>query len=132
MVLEDAHWLDPTSIELFEEVVARIERLRVLLVVTFRPEFKPPWAGFPHVSQLSLNRLGREQGSTVITAVARGKRLPRGVLEQIVAKTDGVPCSSRNSQKLSWSQGCCETLAIDTSWRGRSNRWQFLRPCAIH
>ena len=91
MVLEDAHWLDPTSIELFEEVVARIERLPVLLVVTFRPEFKPPWAGFPHVSQLLLNRLGREQCSTVITAVARGKQLPQAVLEQIVAKTDGVP-----------------------------------------
>jgi class 3 adenylate cyclase/predicted ATPase len=91
MVLEDAHWLDPTSIELFEEVVARIERLPVLLVVTFRPEFKPPWAGFAHVSQLSLNRLSREQGSIVIAAVARGKQLPQAVLEEIVAKTDGVP-----------------------------------------
>jgi predicted ATPase len=76
---------------LFDEMVARIQRLPVLLVVTFRPEFKPPWAGLPHVSQLSLNRLGRKQGSTVITAVARGKQLPQAVLEEIVAKTDGVP-----------------------------------------
>jgi class 3 adenylate cyclase/predicted ATPase len=92
MVLEDAHWLDPTSIEWFEEVVARIELLPVFLVVTFRPPgFEPTWVGLPHVSQLSLKRLGRAHGSLVIAAVAGGKQLPQTVLEQIVAKTDGVP-----------------------------------------
>ena len=59
MIFEDAHWADPTSLEAFGRAVDRIATLRVLLIVTFRPEFEPPWIGQPHVTALTLNRLTR-------------------------------------------------------------------------
>jgi predicted ATPase len=58
MIFEDAHWIDPTSRDLIDLTVDRIRRLPVLLLVTFRPEFQPPWTGQPHVTTLALNRLG--------------------------------------------------------------------------
>ena len=88
---EDAHWIDPSTLELVELLVERVRSLPVLAVLTYRPEFSPPWAGFAHVSQLSLNRLGQRQGAAMVAEVAGGKALPDEVLDQIVAKTDGVP-----------------------------------------
>jgi predicted ATPase len=88
---EDVHWIDPTTLELLGRVVDRVQRLRVLAVITFRPEFTPPWTGHGHVTTLSLSRLGRRQGAAVVRRVTGGKRLPDEVLEQILAKTDGVP-----------------------------------------
>src|SRR6185312_13183183 len=61
MIVEDAHWTDPSSLEVFGRVVDRIVRLRVLLIVTFRPEFEPPWIGRPHVTALTLNRLTQRE-----------------------------------------------------------------------
>jgi class 3 adenylate cyclase/tetratricopeptide (TPR) repeat protein len=91
MIFEDAHWVDPTSIELFQLVVDRVQRLPVLLVMIFRPDFAPPWSGYPHITSLSLGRLGHRQAAALVERVARGKRLPFEVVEQIVARTDGVP-----------------------------------------
>jgi predicted ATPase len=65
MIVEDAHWADPTSLEVFSRCVDQIAALRVLLIVTFRPEFEPPWIGRSHVTALTLNRLTqREVGAT--------------------------------------------------------------------
>ena len=91
LLLEDAHWIDPTSLDLFGRLVDRLPGLRALLVITFRPEFAAPWAGRSHVATLSLNRFGRRQAMAMIDRVVGGKALPPEVLEQIVAKTDGVP-----------------------------------------
>ena len=91
MVLEDAHWLDPTSRELFDQIVDRLQRLPVLLVVTFRPVLSPPWIGFPHVTLLTLNRLTQLQARLLVERVAGGKALPSQVIEQILARTEGVP-----------------------------------------
>ena len=91
MVLEDAHWLDPTSRELFDQIVDRLQRLPVLLVVTFRPVLSPPWIGFPHVTLLTLNRLTQPQARLLVERVAGGKALPSEVIEQILARTEGVP-----------------------------------------
>jgi class 3 adenylate cyclase/tetratricopeptide (TPR) repeat protein len=91
MVLEDAHWLDPTSRELFDQIVDRLQRLPTLLVVTFRPALSPPWIGFPHVTLLTLNRLTQQQVRLLIQRVAGGKALPSEVIEQILARTEGVP-----------------------------------------
>jgi tetratricopeptide (TPR) repeat protein len=91
IVLEDAHWLDPTSRELFDQIVDRLQRLPVLLVVTFRPELSPPWIGFPHVTLLTLNRLAKAQARSLVERVAGGKALPSEVLEQILTRTEGVP-----------------------------------------
>jgi class 3 adenylate cyclase/predicted ATPase len=91
VVLEDAQWFDPTTLELFDLVVGRIERLPVLLVVTFRPEFRPPWLGRAHVTLLTLSRLGRSQAAEVVLRVTDGKALPAEVMDRILAKTDGIP-----------------------------------------
>ena len=91
IVLEDAHWLDPTSRELFDQIVDRLQRLPVLLVVTFRPDLSPPWIGFPHVTLLTLNRLGKAQARSLVERLTGGKALPSEVLEQILGRTEGVP-----------------------------------------
>jgi len=89
--LEDAHWIDPTSLDVFGKLVDRLPGLRAMLVITFRPEFAAPWVGRAHVSLLPLNRFSRRQAISMIDQVTGGKALPAEVLEQIVAKTDGVP-----------------------------------------
>jgi predicted ATPase len=91
MALEDAHWLDPTSAELFELLMERMQTLPIFLVVTYRPPFAPPWLGYPHVTLLTLNRLGREQGLELVANGAGGKAFPEQVVNQILAKADGVP-----------------------------------------
>ena len=91
IVLEDAHWLDPTSLELFDQIVDRVQRLPVLLIVTFRPDLSPPWIGFPHVTLLTLNRLTQPQARSLVERVTGGKALPSEVIEQILARTEGVP-----------------------------------------
>jgi len=89
--LEDAHWIDPSSLDLFGRLVERVPELPVLLVISFRPEFSPPWVGRPSVTAHTLNRLGRRHSLEMIRRLTAGKPLPDEVLEQIVAKTDGVP-----------------------------------------
>jgi class 3 adenylate cyclase/predicted ATPase len=90
-LMEDVHWIDPTSLELLERLIERVRSLRVLLVITFRPEFKALWTGHPHVTSLTLNRLSRKSGCAMVEQLTAGKTLPTEVLQQIVAKTDGVP-----------------------------------------
>ncbi|ASY71629.1 hypothetical protein N181_22165 [Sinorhizobium fredii USDA 205] len=91
MVLEDAHWLDPSSLELFGLFVDRIQQLSVLLVITYRPEFVPPWRSYPHVTKVILNRLDQTQAQSLVERLTGGKPLPVEVLDYILAKTDGVP-----------------------------------------
>jgi predicted ATPase len=91
LLVEDGHWMDPTTSELFHLVVDRISSLRVLLVITGRPELDLPWASYPSVTTLRLNRLGRSQGAEMLDRVTGGKPLPEEVREQIIAKTDGIP-----------------------------------------
>jgi predicted ATPase/class 3 adenylate cyclase len=91
LAYEDAHWIDPTTQELLGLAIERIQRLPVLALITFRPEFAPPWSGLPHVSRLALTRLGRRHGVAMVEQVVRDKALPDEVAAQIVAKTDGVP-----------------------------------------
>jgi hypothetical protein len=90
-LLEDVHWIDPTSLDVFSRLVDGLQGLRALLVVTFRPEFVPPWLGRGHVTAHGLNRFGRRQAVAMIDRLTGGKALPAGVLDEIVAKTDGVP-----------------------------------------
>ena len=91
MVVEDAHWIDPTSRELLDLAVERIRRLRVLLIVTFRPEFQPRWMGQPQVTMLVLNRLDSHGRASLVAQIAGGKALPDEIVTQIVDRTDGVP-----------------------------------------
>jgi predicted ATPase len=91
IVLEDVHWSDPTTRELLDLLIDHAPLLRVLLVVTFRPEFNPPWVGRPHVTTLTLNRLSARQQAKMVEAVTGGKALPKDITDQIVDRTDGVP-----------------------------------------
>jgi class 3 adenylate cyclase/predicted ATPase len=90
-IFEDAHWTDPTSLELFGRAVDRIPTLRVLLIVTFRAEFDPPWIGRPHVTALTINRLARREVGVMIDRVAGNKLLPVSIREDIVERADGIP-----------------------------------------
>ena len=92
MIFEDLHWIDPTSREFLDLVLTRIDRLPVLLVATFRPEFQPPWTGQPHVTVMSLNRLGRGDGAAMVERLAgNAALLLPDVIAEIVERTDGVP-----------------------------------------
>ena len=91
LVLEDAHWIDPTSLDMLSMAVDRSRSARIFLVITARPEFVHPWAGQAHLTALALNRLGRRECTEMIDRVTEGKALPGEVVDHIVAKTDGVP-----------------------------------------
>ena len=91
MIVEDAHWVDPTSLEAFGRTVDRIKTLPALLIVTFRPEFSAPWAGRSHVMSLALNRLGEREAAAIIARLVGNKELPAAVMAEIVERTDGIP-----------------------------------------
>ena len=91
IAFEDVHWSDPTSLELLTLIVERMPALPILLIITHRPEFQPPWAGQPHVTSMTLNRLGKRERMALVEHVSGGKALPPALVEQIVQRTDGVP-----------------------------------------
>ncbi len=91
MIFEDAHWADPSSLEVFGRLVDRIDALRALLFVTFRPEFAAPWVGRPHVATLTINRLTQREAMALIDSVVGNKALPEHVRQDIVERTDGIP-----------------------------------------
>src|SRR6516164_8487160 len=91
MVFEDAHWIDPTSRELLDLSVDRVRHLPVLLAITFRPEFQPPWGGLSYVMNLTLNRLGERDGEALVHKLAGVATLTDEIVAEIVERTDGVP-----------------------------------------
>jgi hypothetical protein len=91
VVYEDVHWIDPTTLELLTLVIECVQHLPVLLLVTARPEFRPPWPAYPYVTNLALGRIGRDESVALIAQVTGGKALPSEVLQQILARTDGIP-----------------------------------------
>jgi class 3 adenylate cyclase/predicted ATPase len=91
MIFEDAQWTDPTSLEAFGRTVDRIKTLPVLLIVTFRPEFNPPWVGQSRVTSVTLNRLGEREAAAIISRLVGNQELPADVMAEIVERTDGIP-----------------------------------------
>jgi DNA-binding SARP family transcriptional activator len=91
IVFEDVHWIDPTSLDLLDRIIARVASLPVMLIITFRTEFQPTWVGQPHVTMLSLSRLGRADSAGIVSNIAQRKHLPVSVVEQVLSRTDGVP-----------------------------------------
>ena len=123
LVFEDAHWIDPTSLELLERTIDRVHGLPVLLIVTARPEFAPPWAGRPHVTVHPLNRLSRRDAAALIGRVTGGRDLPREVEDQIVARTDGVPLFVEELTK---------TILESGALRGEGDRYVLTAPLPSH
>jgi class 3 adenylate cyclase/predicted ATPase len=91
MIFEDAHWTDPTSLEVLGRIIDRIPSVGVLLIVTFRPDFEPPWVGRPHVTLIALNRLGERDIAAMIDGVVGNKPLPANIRQDIIERTDGIP-----------------------------------------
>jgi predicted ATPase len=91
MIFEDVHWIDPTSLEAVGRTVDRLRTFGVLLIVTYRPEFEPPWIGRPYVTALTLNRLGEREITAMIDRVTGNKALPESIRQDIIERTDGVP-----------------------------------------
>ena len=91
MIFEDAHWSDPTSLEMFSRTVDRMRTLRVLLIVTFRPEFDPPWVGRPYVTALTINRLAEREVGAMIDRLVGNKLIPASIRQDIIERTDGIP-----------------------------------------
>ena len=91
MIFEDVHWIDPTSLEALGRTADRIRTLGVLLVITYRPEFDPPWIGRPHVTTLTINRLAEYEIAAMIDRVTGNKALPANIRQDIIDRTDGIP-----------------------------------------
>jgi predicted ATPase len=91
MIFEDAHWTDPTSLELLGRAVDRIATLPVLLIVLFRPEFNPPWIGLPHVTAVTIRRLTQSEAAAMIHGVVGNTLLPASIRQDIIERTDGIP-----------------------------------------
>jgi TOMM system kinase/cyclase fusion protein len=104
-VMEDLHWVDPSTLELLTLLVDQGPASRILVLLTFRPDFSPPWTGRSHLTQMTLNRLPRRQAAELTGRVAHGKALPPAVVEQVVAKTDGVPLFVEELTKMVLESG---------------------------
>jgi predicted ATPase len=91
MIVEDVHWADPTTLDFFGRAMLRLRKIRIFLIMTYRPEFKIAWTRHAHVTALTLNRLGHKYCRAMIESIASCGSLPPAVMEQIIAKTDGVP-----------------------------------------
>ena len=91
MIVEDIHWVDPTTLEALGRGIDRIKAAGVLLIMTYRPEFEPPWIGRPYVTALTLNRLGEREIAFMIDRVAGNNALPDSIRQDIIDRTDGVP-----------------------------------------
>ena len=99
LVMEDAHWIDPTTHDYIGEVIAQITGAAVFVLITHRPDFDAPWQGHPHLTALTLNRLSRAQSSEIVETIGEG-RLAGSVVEHIVARADGVPLFVEELTKL--------------------------------
>jgi class 3 adenylate cyclase len=104
-VMEDLHWVDPSTLEFLSLLVDQGPTARLLALFTFRPDFTPPWAGRPHLTQVTLPRLPQRQAAEITGWVAHGKALPSEVVAQVVAKTDGVPLFVEELTKMVLESG---------------------------
>jgi class 3 adenylate cyclase len=91
MIFEDAQWADPTSLELISSIVDRIPTLRVLLIITYRPEFQPPWLGRPYVTALTISGLTEREAAAMIDRIVGTKPLPPSIRKSIIERSDGIP-----------------------------------------
>jgi predicted ATPase/class 3 adenylate cyclase len=110
-VMEDLHWVDPTTLEFLSLLVDQGPTARILALCTFRPDFSPPWTGRSHLTQVTLHRLPRQQATEMTDRVAHGKALPPEVVEQVVAKTDGVPLFVEELTKMVLESGLLQERA---------------------
>jgi class 3 adenylate cyclase len=119
MVFEDAHWSDPSSVELLNDIIERLQVFSVLLIVTFRPEFRLQWGSEPHIFTLILSRLDAQHTGEFAQRVAGDKALPAAIVDQIVKRTDGVPL---------FIEELTRTLLESGVLQNQGNRYSLNRP----
>ncbi|MBT3791068.1 MAG: AAA family ATPase [Alphaproteobacteria bacterium] len=105
IVFEDAHWIDPTSLDLLGMLLDKTQSSSLLFLVTFRPEFTSPWQGMGHVALLNLNRISRSQCSQIVNNILAKEKIPQQILKHILEKTDGVPLYVEEMTKAIVSSG---------------------------
>jgi class 3 adenylate cyclase/predicted ATPase len=115
MIFEDVHWADPTTLELLELVVERVQSLPIMVMITFRPEFISPWNNYSHVTALTLNRFTRGLATAMVVRLAGAKILPADLLEQIIERTDGVPLFVEELTKTILESGQMSGSSIPTT-----------------
>jgi TOMM system kinase/cyclase fusion protein len=91
LAIEDLHWVDASTLELLDLIVAQVSTARIFAILAFRPDFSPPWPLRAHVLHMTLSRLPRKQAESIVESVAGGKALPDAVVQQVVTRTDGIP-----------------------------------------
>ena len=128
-VMEDLHWVDPSTLELLTLLVDQGPTARILALLTFRPDFRPPWTGRAHLTQVTLNRLPWRQAAEMSGRVAHGKALPAEVVEQVVAKTDGVPLFVEELTKMVLESGLLQEREDRYELPGPCPRWRSPVPC---
>ena len=119
LIVEDAHWSDPSTLDVLDRLINGLQEAAVLAVITYRPAFEPRWRSYGHVTTYSLNRLTRRQVAALVTEVTDHKALPPEVLDHIVAKTDGVPFFVEELTKTVLASGLLEA---------QGNRYALRRP----
>jgi predicted ATPase len=110
-VWEDLHWADPSTLDVLSLMLEQVPTARMLNLLTYRPEFRPPWAARSHLNQVTLGRLGRPQVEAMLTSLTGGKTLPADVVEQVLAKTDGVPLFVEELVKMILESGLVQEEA---------------------
>jgi class 3 adenylate cyclase len=129
-VFEDAHWVDPTTLEMVELALDRIGRARVLMLITARPIFSHGFGGHPIVTRLALNRLGRTHTTAIIERITGGKSLPENLIEEITARTDGVPLYVEEMTKAVLESGLLRETT--EAWLLDVPLSQFAIPTSLH
>ncbi len=124
-VMEDLHWVDPTTLDFLTLLVDQGPTARILALLTCRPDFSPPWTGRSHLTQMTLPRLPQRQAAEMTRRVAHRKALPAEVVEQVVAKTDGVPLFVEELTKMVLESGLLQ------EWEERYELTGPLPPLAI-
>jgi class 3 adenylate cyclase/DNA-binding response OmpR family regulator/predicted ATPase len=119
VAVEDAHWLDPTSLEYLSQLAEMIPRLPVMLLIAARREFHPPWLVYAPMTCITLARLGPDDARLLVDRIVHGKTLPREVVKQILAQTDGVPLFIEELTK---------SLLEDGFLREGPDGWEMIRP----
>jgi len=111
VVVEDVHWVDPSTLEFLSLLLEQVPTTRLLVLLTFRPEFTPPWPMFSHITRLTLSRLAHRQVEVMVEKVTGGKALPTEVIQQLITKTDGVPLFVEELTKMVVESGLLSATA---------------------
>jgi predicted ATPase len=129
-LIEDAHWIDPTTLELLDLALDRLAQGRILAMITARPSFGHGFGGHPIMTRLSLNRLGREQVGAIVARITGGKALPGTLMAEIAARTDGVPLFVEEMTKTLLEAGAARQ--IETGWKLAVPLAQIAIPNSLH